>query len=75
MKPPFRIGAALAAAGAVVVISAFSLQPSALAQAPVATARALPAVTGSRDSYADVVKNVAPIRNGGFMVGVLSFLD
>src|SRR5438132_5282217 len=56
----FRIRAGLAAAAAAVLISgaALSLQPSALAQSSV-TGRTV-AVNGSRDSYADVVKNVAP---------------
>ena len=68
----FRNRAGLAAAAAAVLITgaawrglaasqplALSLQPSALAQAP-ATVRTLPAVNGSRDSYADIVKAVAP---------------
>ena len=69
----FRIRAGLAAAAAAVLISgaawrgvaasqplALSPQPSALAQAPAVTGRTLPAVNGSRDSYADIVKAVAP---------------
>jgi serine protease Do len=69
----FRIRAGLAAAAATALISgaawhglaatsqpsALSAQPSTVAQAPVVTGRTA-AVAGSRDSYADVVKNVAP---------------
>src|SRR5436190_16020877 len=72
MNSRFRIRAGLAAAAATVLISgaawrglaatepsAFSPVSPAVAQAPVVTGRSA-AVTGSRDSYADVVKNVAP---------------
>ena len=65
----FRIRAGLAAAAAAVLISGAAWHGLAatpahtpaiqLAQAPVVTGRAV-AVNGSRDSYADVVKNVAP---------------
>jgi Do/DeqQ family serine protease len=71
MNSRFRIGTGLAAAAAVVLISgaawrglAATSQPSALSPQPSASpqpsSRALPAVNGSRDSYADVVRNVAP---------------
>jgi len=40
--------------------SALSAQPSLAAQAPAVTAHVLPAVNGSRDSYADIVRAVAP---------------
>src|SRR4051812_45294815 len=72
MTSRLRIRAGLAAAAATVLISgaawhglaatqssALSPQPSALAQSPAVTGRSL-AINGSRDSYADVVKNVAP---------------
>ena len=69
----FRIRAGLAVAAAAVLISgaawrglaasqpsALSPAPSALAQGPVVSGRMLPSVNGSRDSYADIVKAVAP---------------
>src|SRR5438874_317601 len=69
MNSRFRIRAGLAAAGAAVLISGAAwrglaatpvLAPAtAAAQAPGVTARTA-AVNGSRDSYADVVRNVAP---------------
>jgi S1-C subfamily serine protease len=64
----FRIRAALAAAAGAVLISgaawhglAATTQPSALSAAPSAVSQSRStAVAGGRDSYADVVKNVAP---------------
>ena len=68
----FRIRAGLAAAAAAVLISGAAWrglaasqplapgpQPSLTAQAPIVTGR-VPAASGSRDSYADIVKAVAP---------------
>ena len=67
----FRIRAGLAVAAAAVLISgaawrglsastASGAEATALAQTPAVTSRVLPAVNGSRDSYADIVKAVAP---------------
>src|SRR6266849_2857682 len=72
MNSRFRIRAGLAAAVAAVLISGaawrgLAASPSpvltpatAMAQAPVITGRAAATVNGSRDSYADIVKAVAP---------------
>ncbi|HUK36674.1 MAG TPA: trypsin-like peptidase domain-containing protein, partial [Vicinamibacterales bacterium] len=64
----FRIRAGLAAAAAAALISgaawhglaATSSASAATAQVQAVTGHTLPAVNGSRDSYADVVKAVAP---------------
>ncbi len=61
-----RAGLAAAAAAALIsgaawrTVSATPTSIAAVAQAPAATARTLPAAAGTRDSYSDIVKAVAP---------------